>query len=231
MAYRRDTLRPLEESPRWPCTTRSTGQRDRIRRALLGTAQRVLGHRSPGPLRRTTRDRGRQRRPRPPLYERKRENEKQRSPPTGGGTISDETTEKDVRKHHKKGRGGNVTGWYPWVITRETLALQPYERSTPTRRMRRQNGFAGSHGHYCSVLKGHLSAPVRELPPSSFSFLINCIGPAPLDQARSAPVTASMIRDPANLRCRCYQLRRRRHQTQRRSRPRRRTPQPPTAIT
>ncbi len=54
-----------------------------------------------------------------------------------------------------------VTGWYPWVITRETLALQPYERSTPTRRMRRQNGFAGSHGHYYSVLKGHLSAPVR----------------------------------------------------------------------
>ncbi len=56
---------------------------------------------------------------------------------------------------------GAVTGWYPWVITRETLALQPYERSTPTRRMHRQNGFEGSHGHYYSVLKGHLSAPVR----------------------------------------------------------------------
>ncbi len=30
----------------------------------------------------------------------------------------------------------SVTGWYPWVITRETLALQPYERSTPTRKAR-----------------------------------------------------------------------------------------------
>ncbi len=36
-----------------------------------------------------------------------------------------------MRKHHKEGRGGNVTGWYPWVITRETLALQRYEKEHP----------------------------------------------------------------------------------------------------